>query len=177
MIYDDRTWEGKITLDAWKDFALNKKGNWCHISIPVYKNNSIISDEQKLAYAYLIENQVVIRNKINEEIFKIYPELQNDYGYDDDNEEKDRFMPDLNDSSEMSRVIGLHRVHILEISKDGIAYVGYDFNSWDDEHGTGVLTHTNRVLRIGYGEVASNEYMARDDAKKFKIPRSTNEKQ
>jgi hypothetical protein len=154
-------------LDAWKDFALNKKGDWCHIS--VYNNNSIISEEQKLAYKYLTENQVSIRNKINDEIFKIYPELQHDYGFDDDNEDKDSYMPDLNDPSEMSRVIGLHRVHILDISKDGIAYIGYDFKSWDDEHRTGVLTHTNRVLKIGYGEVASDRHIGRDDAKKAEI--------
>lgn len=46
----------------------------------------------------------------------------------------------------------------LAISKDGFAYVGFELGcSWDEEHGLGVLTHKDHVVKIGEAETAFEE--------------------
>ncbi|MGN6495293.1 MAG: DUF6985 domain-containing protein [Agriterribacter sp.] len=45
--------------------------------------------------------------------------------------------------------------HLLNVSKNNIAYVGYESGgTWDDEHGLGIMTHKDRGIQIGGSDYA-----------------------
>lgn len=88
--------------------------------------------------------------------------MQELYGYSE--EDAAILMPDVNDPFEFNLLIGLSTIHLLNVSKDGIAYVGYEFGcNWDDEHGLGVMTHKDRVIEIGGVDTAFLSWVAERD--------------
>lgn len=67
----------------------------------------------------------------------------------------------------LGETIRLRSVHIMNPDRDGQAYVGYGFScSWDDEHGLGVMTHRERVVRVGGGDTAFLTWVAAEDIPK-----------
>jgi hypothetical protein len=73
-------------------------------------------------------------------------------------------MPDVNDVSQFKSLIGLSTVHLMNVSKDGTAYIGYEFGcSWDDEHGLGFMTHKDRVIKIGGADTSFLTWVAKED--------------
>lgn len=61
----------------------------------------------------------------------------------------------LVEPTDLAKVMGLHDVHVLATAKDGFAYIGFEFGcNWDDEHGFGVMTHTDRVVAVGLAHAA-----------------------
>jgi hypothetical protein len=70
-------------------------------------------------------------------------------------EDADQQMPELRESSELKRLIGLSTVHISDVEKEGVAYVGFEFGcTWEEEHGLGVMTHRDRIIEVGDAETA-----------------------
>ena len=52
----------------------------------------------------------------------------------------------------------------MNVEKDGIAYVGYEFGCiWDDEHGLGVMTHKTRIIDFGGADSSFLTWIARKD--------------
>ena len=114
------------------------------------------------AYSYLIENQKLMRDLILNYLFKSYPGLQEKYGYDDD--EKSLFMPDLESKEELKQLIGISELHIMNVEKNDMAYVGYQFKcKWDTGHGIGFMTHGNKIVDFGGGSVSFLTWVARKD--------------
>lgn len=73
-------------------------------------------------------------------------------------------MPDVENITQFKSLIGLSAVHLLHISKEGTAYVGYEFGcTWDDEHGLGVMTHKDRIIEIGGADTSFLTWIAEDD--------------
>jgi hypothetical protein len=73
-------------------------------------------------------------------------------------------MPPIGTIEELRKAIGLGTVHILNIAKGGIAYVGLEFGcEWDSEHGMGVMLHRDRILEIGQADSSFNGHLARKD--------------
>jgi len=67
----------------------------------------------------------------------------------------------------LGNAIQLRSVHIMSPERDGQAYVGYGFScSWDYEHGLGVMTHCERVVRVGGGDTAFLTWVATSDIPK-----------
>jgi hypothetical protein len=64
-------------------------------------------------------------------------------------------------------LVGLTCVHILSVSRDGVAYVGFELGcKWDAEHGAGVMTHRSRVLVTGQASESFVDWCARKDAER-----------
>ncbi len=73
-------------------------------------------------------------------------DFEEEYGYD---------VPVVNQPEELKELIKLHTVHVESGAKDGIAYLGFEFDcNWDEEHGLGVMMHGSRVLEVGQAEVS-----------------------
>ena len=55
-------------------------------------------------------------------------------------------------------------MHILNVAKEGVAYLGLEFGcEWDQEHGLGVLPHRDRVLEVCQADTSFNEAKAISD--------------
>ncbi|NPC91257.1 hypothetical protein HOO54_03060 [Bacillus sp. WMMC1349] len=91
-----------------------------------------------------------MKKLILKKLFDLYPEIQDDYGWDLNEEERAKYLPDINSSGQLFDLIELCNIHIHDVSNDGMAYVGYELAcTWEEEHGLGVMTHKNRIVAIG----------------------------
>jgi hypothetical protein len=156
-------YEGTIELQAWKEFLTDSKEKFgLDIGGDMIEENPSITQAHIAAYQYAIENQNIIRDSIMKALMKEYPELQSSYGYDEDEAEK--YMPDVKDEEDFKKLIGLSSLHIMNVFRDGVAYVGYEFNcTWDEEHGVGVMMHQNRIVAIGGADFSVLTWVAEKD--------------
>ncbi len=59
-------------------------------------------------------------------------------------------------------MIGLSNVHVLNVTHDGAACIGFEFGCiWDPEHGAGVMTHLERAIAKGSADYSFVEWIAR----------------
>lgn len=167
--------EGRLQLTSWAGFQ-NRQGwyngkdreapsdGWVKLSVDGDNSTDTpsLTPEQAAAYHYLLEHQETIKNSILNALLPQYMEWREEYGYE--GEEEEQWMPAITDTATFQRLMGLGQVHLLEQSKEGIAYVGYEFGcEWDPEHGLGILTHRDRVLEIGGADVSFNTWTAEND--------------
>lgn len=173
-LVDDR-FEGKVSLPIWKDFQ-NRQGAYrsidenensngefgISIGGDMVVNNPSIKIAHVNAYDYLTTYSEQVQNSILTRLLTEYKDLQTEYGYDGD--EAKEFMPDVNNIEQFKKIIGLSQIHIMEVSKDNIAYVGYEFGcSWDDEHGIGFMTHKDRIIDFGGADKSFLTWVAKKD--------------
>jgi len=167
-------YEGTIKLESWAGFQ-SRNGGYGSISSStdsdgscrlatggdMADNNPEIKDFHIKAYEFTIKNQELIKNMILEYLLKEYKGLQAEYGYDD---EKEQYMPDVSDINGFTKLIGLSNVHLLNVQKEGVGYVGYEFGcTWDEEHGFGVMTHKDRIVSFGGADSSFLTWIARKD--------------
>ena len=172
--------EGTIELASWKDFqrrfgryATYKRNEYYkRITLSIGDDevveNPTITQEHVAAYEYVLKHQEKIKDNILNALFTEYQNLQEQYGYDE--EESKELMPKIDSPASFVSLIELSSVCILNISKDGVAYVGFSFwCTWDDEHGLGVMTHKDRVVEIGGADTAFVTWMAERDLNPEKV--------
>ncbi|WP_425077861.1 DUF6985 domain-containing protein [Psychroserpens sp. S379A] len=167
--------EGEVYLPAWKGFQ-SRKGIYgskdssaetdCVFDYVVGGDSTLILDKPKdyqyNAYNYVIENQETIKEIILVALLKKYPEIQNTYDYEPD--EKEEIMPDISNINEFKTLIGLSRLHFVNVHKDNVGYVGFEFGcEWDDEHGLGIMTYMDRVIKIGGADCSFLQWVAEED--------------
>ncbi|WP_315115543.1 DUF6985 domain-containing protein [uncultured Clostridium sp.] len=159
-------YEGTIELQSWNEFLTDLNGVYSlDIGGDMVEENPTISQEHIAAYNYAIKNQNIIRDSIITVLMEKYPGLQSEYGYDED--EAVELMPDIKDKEDFKDLIGLSRIHIMNIFKDGIAYTGYEFTcTWDEEHGLGVMMYQNKVIAMGGADTSFLTWVAKEDAEK-----------
>ena len=150
----------KIILSSWNDFfgkdliiELNIGGDKIVNSLKTIHNE---------AYEYILNHQSEILENILLSLLSEYSNMQDEYGYDDD--EIDKYMPSVNSINDFSKLMLPKRIYILDIEKDNLSYIGFCFScSWDDEHGYGVMMHKNRVVKMGGEEIAFLSWVAEED--------------
>jgi hypothetical protein len=172
--YELKSLEGTINLSAWQGFQ-SRQGPYNSFDGNSVSDGSTImivgeyvsseellsiSPEQVNAYEFTVEQQGRIKESILNALLLEYKQLQMQYGYEDDDES----MPIVTAASQFKNHIGLSRVHLLDICKEGFAYVGYEFGcSWDDEHGLGIMTHKERVIEIGAADTSFDTSIGEED--------------
>lgn len=121
--------------------------------------------EQAAAFRHLVKHQQETRDAILQAVFDGYPDEQEACGWEGaDAAER---MPDLQKPEGLRALIGLSTVYLLAVAKDGLAYVSFEFRCrWDQEHGLGAMTHTGRVVKVGYADTALSGWIATQDAEK-----------
>ena len=171
----DNDLEGTVSLPIWKNFQsrqgaygsldTDKKSNGVFaISIggDMVMDNPTITTEHVNAYEYLTTHSQEVYNAVLGKLFAEYQNLQTDYGYDE--EDKKGIMPDIENIEQFKDLIGLSQIHLLNVSKDNFAYVGYEFGcSWDDEHGLGFMTHKDRIIDFGGADTSFLTWVAKKD--------------
>ena len=158
-------YQGSIELNAWDDYLTDLDGVYdLDISVDMADNNPSITKEQIAAYNYAINNQNSIRDSIIKILMEKYPDMQSEYGYDED--EAEELMPDVTDADDVKDLIGLSIVHIMDVYKNGMAYTGYEFSCmWDGEHGFGVMMYQNNVIDMGGADISFLSWGSRAGSK------------
>ncbi len=153
-------WRGVISLTSWNDFFCDDLIIELNIGGDKEVNN--LELRHKESYEYILHNQRELLENILISLLSEYPNLQHEYGYDDNN--IDEYMPNVNNIYDFSKLMRPNRIYILDIEKNSYSYIGFSFLcSWDDEHGCGVMMHKNRVVKIGGADVAFLTWIAEED--------------
>lgn len=158
--YENGRWEGNIILSSWRLFFEYKYEIGLNIGGDCFVNRISIIHEN--GYSYLINEQENLLNLILEKILIQYPIWQETFKYEE--EEKDMYMPNISDKSQLKKLISPSKIFIHNISVDNLPYIGIQFNcTWDDEHGLGILCYKNRIIKMGGSEIAFMSWIAEKD--------------
>ena len=167
--------EGEVELLVWKEFQdrsgpyASKPENGCSSGMfridvggDMVVNEPAVSFEHLSAYEQLIRDQAKIQAIILAGLFSWYNELRPRIHVEV--EALGWRMPPVNVPGAFKELIGLSVIHLMNVHRDGVAYVGYEFGcSWDEEHGSGVMMHKNRIVEIGDGNTAFLSWKAEAD--------------
>lgn len=169
-------WEAEIVLPSWAGFQSRRGpyngqssdapadgGATLHVRPPDEDARRPPGPEQAAAFRWLMEHEGRVQRAVLDAVFRAYPELREGVTFGDD-ELDARWLPAIERPEELRRLMGLSHVHVHDIARDGVAYVGYELGcTWDDEHGVGVLTHRDRVVAVGQADTSFDEWTAWQD--------------
>ena len=168
-------WTTKAQLPSWAGYQ-TRNGPYGSISsddpsdgvvtitfAPEGRDESPLTEQERASVQWLLDHEAEMASAVVEGLLAEYPRLQRDYCYD--GSEQEEYMPDVSSAEDFRQLIGLHNVHVHQLLKDGLPYLGYEFGcTWDDEHGLGVLMHGRRVVKVGGADTAFLLWIARRDA-------------
>lgn len=161
---EKKFYSANVSLPAWKEF-FGEDAKEIEYDLGGDEPKCRMSKNHKNGLNYLIENEEKILNVILDELFKNYPQLQEDYDYDED--EKEDYMPDVKEKKEFANLISPIGIHIMSVQKNGMPYIGYDFScSWDSEHALGFMMFEDRVVEMGGADTSLLSWIAEADLKK-----------
>ncbi len=167
--------EGEVELVAWKEFQ-NRSGPYASSSqqensTGLFKidvggdmvvETPTITPEHLAAYEHLLADQEKVRSSILASILNWYSELRPRVFREV--EEIGWSMPEVHQTHDFRRLIGLSSIHLMNVHRDGMAYVGYEFGcSWDEEHGLGLMMHGDRVVDTGHADSSFLTWVAERD--------------
>lgn len=167
--------EGEVHLPSWNGFqsrngvygskdSTGKTNCIFYYSIGGDSTLEIESPKEyhKKAFEYLIENQEQIKDSILISLMNEYPNIQDEYDYEP--EDKRELMPEIINPNDFKKRIGLSQLHFVNVTKDTIGYIGFEFGcEWDDDHGLGIMTHKDRVIKIGHADTSFMQWVAEED--------------
>ena len=167
-------WKGNIFLPAWKNYIVQDWVEEGYVQytekleaiskglFPVLIDDISIDEISALPLSVvtacdsIIKNQNVMKEKILQAILGYYhekiEEVATDYNFC--SSEIEEFLPKDIDTADLKSMISLAQVHIHTITKNDVAYIGYEFEYiWEEEHGLGILTLGNEIIEIGSANV------------------------
>ena len=165
--WDGHQWFGQIRqarLPSWTGFGGSLTQYWLSVHA---EDKSLPTPEQAAAFRHLIENEASITEAVARALLDYYPEAREMYydGFDGDDPEEE--LPEVSDVPDLQPLVGLCGVHIRSVSREGMAYVGFELGcKWDAEHGAGVLTHRGRVVATGQASESFWGPPPREDAER-----------
>src|SRR5581483_5892012 len=128
------------------------------------------SDAHVEAFRYLLENEDAIRDTIVAAIYQDYPARRKQLRTEGLVEEAE--MPFLSKGAGQLRShIELSGIHVLAVTRENAAYVGFTLDcTWDEEHGLGLMMHQGRLvtvmgMTVAGADIASEAWGAEEDAK------------
>jgi hypothetical protein len=161
-------WESEINLPAWAGFTYPPP----YSGSPTAPGECLLRiggdeaprdakwrAEYDQSYQYLTARQQEIRDQILDALLARYGQMRHEADYPE--QELAQYMPAVTQATGFQPLIRLTQVHLLNVFRNGLAYVGYEFACrWDEEHGLGVMTFQDQVIRIGGAETAFLTWLA-----------------
>ena len=170
----DFFWVAKTKLPFWAGFQggtapadsaeppAPSNGSVDIVFAPEDRDTSPMTTAELQLVRWFLDNQDEVSQIVLEAILSVYPDLQQSYGYED--QDKQTYMPDISEPDQLRNLISLHDVHIHQIQRDDMPYIGFEMNcSWDPDHGLGVLMNGTQPVQLGNAEVAFTLSLAQDD--------------
>lgn len=188
LAWEEPFWVAKVTLPSWRGFQprygpdgtprrLKKAAEPARLSVSLPEEltdedvRAVPSPDQAAAYRHLLDNEQAVQASVLRALFEAYPRMRESYefwGEDEAEEEaiRARLMPEVERPEGLRTLVALREVHVLPVSKDGAAYVGFELDcTWDGEHGLGVMTHAGRVVTVGGADTSFDSEVAQQDAR------------
>lgn len=142
--------ELSITLPAWAGFC---PGPGCKpsrgeivvtVGDEMLDDDAMLTDAHRAAFRFTVEHAVTMQAALLAAIAERHPKR-----------------------APLRDLIDLMEVHIHHPQQDGVSYVGYELEcAWEREHGLGVMTHRDRVVKVGAADVALHSSVANADQRK-----------
>ena len=124
------------------------------------------TEEQVGAYEFVKQNDAPLSKTVLKAVFDDYARIRKGFR-PEDWEGLGTNATQVNQAEEMKKLIGLLSVHVLNLEKDGRAYVAFEFeSSWDHEQKFEVVTHGMRIVEIGPAGKRLDEELAVSDGGK-----------
>jgi hypothetical protein len=174
--WDRFSWETKAQLPSWIGFQTRNgpygsissdspSDGWVTIAfVREGDDESPLTEQERSCVQWLLDHEAEVASAVLKGLRAEYPRLQQIYGYE--GAEREQFMPDLSSPEDFRQLIGLHEVHVRQLRKEGLPYIGFEFGcTWDGEHGLGVLMHGSRVVEVGDANTAFTLWIAERDAR------------
>jgi len=121
------------------------------------------TEEQVGAYEFVKQNDAPLAKTVLKAVFDDYARIRKGFR-PEDWEGLGTNVTQVNQAEEMKKMIGLLSVHVLNLEKDGRAYVAFEFeSSWDHEQKFEVVTHGMRIVEIGPAGARLDEQLAVGD--------------
>jgi hypothetical protein len=163
--WDDFSWVGEINLPTWTKFTAGRASRTekraTHLSVSSIDSDNLAHPlaEQVAAFDHLLTNETQVVGAVIDALIEYCP----GDAYDGDDE---RFL-NVQTRAQLRPLVRLSSVHVLDVFKDKIACVGFQFRcDWDEEHGAGVMTHKGRVIATGQADCSFTQWIARQCLKK-----------
>jgi hypothetical protein len=168
LTWDHYFWVGEVTLPSWAGFQVRHGPDVdAHNPSPTdgaarLSISSVDSDartpptpEQAAAFRHLLDNKAAVADAVAHALVRYCP----GDAYDGD----DEVLWEADSVDDLRRLIRLTTVHVLDVVRDGVACIGFEFAcAWDYEHGAGVVTHLGRVGSTGQAVSSFEAWIARD---------------
>lgn len=155
-------WQAQVPSSAWADFTPDK--TTLLTFAPEGRDEAPLTTEEIVLATWVRDNLETQVAPILGAVFEAYPNWRRQYFEDFCIEENKHDLPTLTSTGSLKQVIELEEIHVHQISKDGIPYVGYQFScTWDEEHGLGVLMHGKRVVEMDEAATAFTLWIAERD--------------
>ncbi len=86
----------------------------------------------------------------------VYDDWRNNGDFGHTEEKHAIVMPQVSNIQQFSNILRPKSIIISWKKKNGIFYLGYDFDApWDEEHGLGVMMWCDKPEKFGEGDVAA----------------------
>jgi hypothetical protein len=172
LTWNRYSWSTKIRLPSWSGFQ-SRGGSYGSVDRPGFSEGVVRLDvggesaaisqpptnEMAAAFGYLMAHEIEIAQVVQDAIVAEAQRLLDEGATDPS------IQMAAKGRDQLRTLVGLHTIHILETSLDGVAYVGFELGcEWEEEHGLGVMLHRNRVVEVGGAMDAMTEWIAEEDA-------------
>jgi hypothetical protein len=165
--WDYYFWLGEVVLPSWAGFQARRgaygAGNsrkpsdgTARLSISPLDDKARTHPmaEQVAAFRHLMDNEAAVAAAVARALVDYCP----GNAYDGDDEE----LLEVSGPDDLRPLVGLSSVHVLNVVRDRVACIGFEFGCvWDEEHGAGVMTHFGRVIATGQADCSFTEWIAR----------------
>lgn len=144
LIYNG-AWFGKCNISfLGKNYIVD-------FQVDGYSEKDEILDNQKIAFDVFIKNSKELEIRILDEILLYYNKIKHQYGYDVENNDD---YPYVNDPKELISMIDLVGITLPYPEKnDRCISLIFDC-TWDKEHGVGVRLSNEKVVEVGFQDIA-----------------------
>jgi hypothetical protein len=114
------------------------------------------SPSQERAFLQFLGDQELICAEVVKAIFDHY-RREREMWFTGDEATDEIMVPEVRSPDDLKRLIRLHELRVLGLSKDGCSLIGFCFHCcWDIEHGLGALVHGTRVVEVGENDITWN---------------------
>jgi hypothetical protein len=167
LAWDGDSWTAELTLPAWGGFQVRHGDDGAAQDVPSADGTAWLSvlptcgeartpptAEQAAAFRHLLDNEAAVAEAVARALVEYCP----GHAYDGD----DEALWEVSQPAELRSLIRLSAVHVLDVVRDGVACIGFEFDcAWDRGHGAGVMTHLGRVVATGQADCSFMEWIAR----------------
>lgn len=157
---EDLWWQTKVNLSSWSGFQsrggsygendseVPSNGDVTIIFAPEGRDVEPLRNEEIESVKWVVENEASLSKSLLSSLVKVYPSLQNNYEYTE--QEKIKYMPNIKSLDDFRNLIGLYSVNVHPLKKHGMPYIGFEFGcTWDSEHGVGIFDYANIGYELG----------------------------